>query len=62
MVTISNLFEISPEELITQPHQINKVKKNELAIIGQNNGTINSFPEGILENMLKRIEALEKKF
>lgn len=62
LVTISNLFEISPEELIMQPHQINKVKKNKLAIIGQNNGTINSFPEGILENMLKRIEALEKKF
>lgn len=61
LLTISSLFEISPEELITQPHQINKVKKNKVAIIGQNHGTINNFPEGILENMLKRIELLEQK-
>lgn len=61
LVSISNLFEVSPEELIMQPQQINKVKKSKGSVIGQNHGTINNFPEGILENMLKRIELLEQK-
>lgn len=40
----------------------NKVKKAENCNIGCENGTINNnVPEGILENMLKRIEALENK-
>lgn len=47
LASISDLFEVSPEELKTQPQQINKVKKNKVAIIGQNHGTINNFPEGI---------------
>ncbi|NCT61414.1 MAG: hypothetical protein GW785_12445 [Flavobacteriia bacterium] len=55
------MFEVSPEELIMQPQQINKVKKSKGSVIGQNHGTINNFPEGILENMLKRIELLEQK-
>ena len=40
----------------------NNVKKAENCNIGCENGTINnSFPEGLLENMLKRIAVLEKK-
>ena len=59
--SISNLFEIAPEELVKQNSQINKVKTNKGNVIGYNHGTINNVPEGILENMLKRIAALEKK-
>jgi transcriptional regulator with XRE-family HTH domain len=59
--SISNLFEIAPEELVKQNSQINKIKKNNCAVIGYNHGTINQVPEGILENMLKRIAALENK-
>lgn len=60
LATISNLFEIAPEELVKQNSiKIDTVKNTNGAIF--NHGTINQVPEGILENMLKRIETLEKK-
>ncbi|NJM79382.1 MAG: helix-turn-helix transcriptional regulator [Flavobacterium sp.] len=38
-----------------------KVKKNVAGIVGDHATINNNIPEGILENMLKRIELLEKK-
>ena len=43
-----------------QSSQTNKVKTNKGNAVVCNTATINHFPEGILENILKRIEILEK--
>lgn len=60
MQKICEIFNVGFEYFIDKNPIIN-IKKNTGVAVGDNN-TINiQAPEGILENMLKRIEALEKK-
>lgn len=59
MEKIGNLFEVGLD-YFTDENKIFKVRKNIGAIFGDNAIINNNFPEGILENMLKRIELLEK--
>ncbi|NHN27373.1 helix-turn-helix transcriptional regulator [Flavobacterium jejuense] len=59
MHKICQVFEVDFEYFIDKNNS-NKVKKAEYSNIGCTNGTINTIPEGILENMLKRIEDIEK--
>jgi hypothetical protein len=57
MQKVCEVFEVGFEHFMEEKN-INKVKNN----IGvcNNNGTINNVSEGIIENMLKRVEIIEK--
>jgi transcriptional regulator with XRE-family HTH domain len=59
MHKICNEFEVDFDYFIDGKTQENNVKKAEYSNIGCTNGTINLVPEGILENIIKRIEKLE---
>ncbi len=56
---LSDLFEVGLEYFKDNNEIINNVEKAENCNIGCNTGIVNNMPEGILENMLKRIELLE---
>ena len=60
MQKVCEVFEVDFDYFVEKKN-VNKVKNAEYSNIGCTNGTINAFPEGILENMLKRIEQLENK-
>ena len=62
MDKVCKTFEVDFEYFLENATTNNNVKKAENCNIGCANGTINNnVPEGILENMLKRIELLENK-
>ena len=52
-------FDVDFEYFIEDTTNVNNVEKAENCNIGCNTGIVNTLPEGILENMLKRIENLE---
>lgn len=52
-------FDVDFEYFIEENNNINNVEKAENCNIGCNTGIVNTMPEGILENMLRRIEKLE---
>lgn len=60
MQKICEIFKVDFEYFLEENTTNNNVKKAENCNIGCNTGIINSMPEGVLENMLKRIENLEK--
>jgi transcriptional regulator with XRE-family HTH domain len=60
MQKVCEVFEVDFEYFLEDNTTNNNVKKAENCNIGCNTGIINSMPEGILENMLKRLELLEK--
>lgn len=60
MQKISEIFKVDLE-YFKENYTMNNVEKAENCNIGCNTGIINSVPEGILENMLKRIEIIENK-
>lgn len=62
MQKVCEIFEVDFEYFVEEKVTNNNVKKAENCNIGCNTGIINAMPEGILENMLKRIENLEKMF
>ena len=57
---VCEVFEVGFEYFLDENQTINNVEKAENCNIGCNTGIVNKMPEGILENMLKRIESLEK--
>jgi transcriptional regulator with XRE-family HTH domain len=59
MEKICTEFDVDFEYFLETEKVVNNIKKAEYSNIGCENGTINLVPEGILENMLKRIENLE---
>ena len=64
MQKICETFEVGFEYFLEETGNtfiIEKVENSNNNNIGYKIDVINSMPEGILENMLKRIEALEKK-
>ncbi|WP_445721581.1 helix-turn-helix domain-containing protein [Flavobacterium sp.] len=61
MHKICKIFNVNFDYFVEEK-KINKVKKVTSSNIGCTNETINTMPEGILENMLKRIEAIEQRF
>lgn len=60
MQKIANLFNVGLDYFLETTKVIN-VDKNVGGIVGDHGTINNNVPEGILENMLKRIEALERK-
>lgn len=52
-------FDVDFEYFIEENTNVNNVEKAENCNIGCNTGIVNAMAEGILENMLKRIEKLE---
>lgn len=54
-------FEVDFEYFLKEKSLTNNVKKAEYSNIGCTNGTINLVPEGILENIIKRLELIEQK-
>jgi hypothetical protein len=61
MQKVCEVFDVDFDYFL-EDNTTNNVKKAENCTIGCANGTINNnVPEGVLENMLKRIEILEKK-
>ncbi len=48
-------------DYFVEEKNIYNVDRNIGGVVGCNKGTINNIPEGILENMLKRLEILETK-
>ena len=60
MQKVCEVFEVGFEYFIEENSTNNNVKKAKNCNIGCNTGIINTMPEGILENMLKRLELLEK--
>ena len=60
MQKVCEVFDVGFEYFLEDNQTINNVEKAENCNIGCNTGIVNSMPEGILENMLKRIENLEK--
>ena len=60
MQKVCEVFEVGFEYFIEENSTNNNVKKTKNCNIGCNTGIINTMPEGILENMLKRLELLEK--
>jgi transcriptional regulator with XRE-family HTH domain len=60
MQKVCEVFELGFEYFLEENVTNNNVKKAENCNIGCNTGIINTMPEGILENMLKRIEVLER--
>lgn len=61
MQKICEIFKVGFDYFMDENPTNNNVKKAENCNIGCKTGIINSMPEGILENMLKRIEILEKE-
>ena len=61
MQKVCEVFEVGFEYFIEENSTNNNVEKAKNCNIGCNTGIINTMPEGILENMLKRLELLEKK-
>jgi transcriptional regulator with XRE-family HTH domain len=61
MQQIGEVFEVGLEYFIDEKKTFT-VNKNIGGIVGDNATINNSLPEGIIENMLKRIELLEEKF
>lgn len=59
MQKLCEVFEVGFEYFIEDNELINNVKKANNCNIGCNTGIVNNMPEGIIENMLKRIELLE---
>lgn len=60
MQKVCEIFEVGFEYFIEEKETINNVEKAENCNIGCTTGIVNAVPEGILENMLKRIELLEQ--
>ena len=60
MQKVCEVFEVGFEYFIEENSTNNNVEKAKNCNIGCNTGIINTMPEGILENMLKRLELLEK--
>ena len=60
MQKVCKVFEVGFEYFIEENSTNNNVEKAKNCNIGCNTGIINTMPEGILENMLKRLELLEK--
>ncbi len=60
MNKICELFEVGFDYFVEEKNIYN-VDRNIGGVVGCNKGTINNIPEGILENMLKRLEILETK-
>lgn len=60
MQKVCEVFEVDFEYFIEENSTNNNVEKAKNCNIGCNTGIINTMPEGILENMLKRLELLEK--
>ena len=60
MKKVCEVFEVGFEYFIEENSTNNNVEKAKNCNIGCNTGIINTMPEGILENMLKRLELLEK--
>ena len=60
MHKICEVFNVGFEYFLEDSVTNNNVKKAEYCNIGCSTGIINAMPEGILENMLKRLELLEK--
>ena len=60
MQKVCEVFEVGFEYFIEENSTNNNVEKAKNCNIGCNTGIINNMPEGILENMLKRLELLEK--
>ena len=60
MQKVCEVFEVGFEYYIEEESTNNNVEKVKNCNIGCNTGIINTMPEGILENMLKRLELLEK--
>lgn len=59
MQKISEIFKVDLE-YFKENYTINNVEKAENCNIGCNTGIVNTMPEGIIENMLKRIALLEE--
>ena len=62
MEKICKEFNVDFDYFIDGKQNENNVKKAEYSNIGCTNGTINLVPEGILENIIKRLENLEMQF
>ena len=60
MQKVCEIFKVDFDYFLDENTTNNNVKKANNCNIGCNTGIINSMPEGILENMLKRLELLEK--
>lgn len=60
MQKIADVFEVDLD-FFKESQTINNVEKAENCNIGCSTGIINTMSEGILENMLKRLELLENK-
>ena len=60
MQKVCEVFEVGFEYFIEENSTNNNVEKAKNCNIGCNTGIINTMPEGILENMLKRLELLGK--
>ena len=60
MQKVCEVFEVGFEYFIEENSTNNNVEKAKNCNIGCSTGIINAMPEGILENMLKRLELLEK--
>ena len=60
MHKVCEVFNVGFEYFLEDSITNNNVKKAENCNIGCSTGIINAMPEGILENMLKRLELLEK--
>lgn len=62
MQKICNVFEVDFEYFVRENDNKTTVENAENCNIGCETGVINNnFPEGVLENMLKRIVAIEEK-
>jgi transcriptional regulator with XRE-family HTH domain len=61
MEKIANFFNVALDHFLEGTKVFN-VKKNVGDIVGDNGTINNNVPEGILENMLKRIKILESKY
>ena len=66
MQKLCDVFEIGLDFFLdndNDKYTFNKIEKNNSSNIGCKIDTINNnFPEGVLENIIKRIEIIEKKF
>jgi transcriptional regulator with XRE-family HTH domain len=60
MQKVCEVFDVGLEYFLEEKKVYN-IKKNKNIAVGDNATINNNVPEGVLENMLKRIEILEKK-
>lgn len=61
MQKVCEIFEVGFEYFIEETTTNNNIDKATNCNIGCSTGIVNSTSEGVLENMMKRIEVLEKK-